>query len=34
MRQALVVDDTKNIRLLLSKCLEKENFKLPMLWML
>ena len=26
MRQALVVDDTKNIRLLLSKCLEKENF--------
>ncbi|AIY83049.1 MAG: response regulator [Clostridium baratii] len=26
MRQALVVDDTKNIRLLLSKCLENENF--------
>lgn len=26
MRTALVVDDTKNIRLLLSKCLENENF--------
>lgn len=26
MRTVLVVDDTKNIRLLLSKCLENENF--------
>lgn len=26
MRTALIVDDTKNIRLLLSKCLEGENF--------
>ncbi|NKF07977.1 response regulator [Clostridium gasigenes] len=26
MKTALVVDDTKNIRLLLSKCLENENY--------
>ncbi|MBM7833538.1 response regulator [Clostridium sardiniense] len=26
MKNALIVDDTKNIRLLLSKCLENENF--------
>lgn len=26
MKTALIVDDTKNIRLLLSKCLESENF--------
>lgn len=26
MRQALVVDDTKNIRLLLTRCLKNENF--------
>lgn len=26
MKNALIVDDTKNIRLLLSKCLENENY--------
>ena len=28
MKTALVVDDTKNIRLLLSKCLENENYSI------